>query len=151
MEILVGFVLIVSIVSAFTWIFTGEGLEIAFACVIILTLVWKISLKKCETDGKVLVSVHETGYKFCIDEELLLQEWEFEMKYFTTKIQKWKDRKDHEYAATIYRMLGKFWSSNRRKDFIVEMLLTVDFTNEDLIELGNLLGHTAHMRSRKET
>lgn len=70
------------------------------------------------------------------------------MRFISKKIEGWKEDQDFKKAALIYRTLKSFWSSNRRKDLIVEILLTNNFSNDDLVDLGNLLGYTSHMRER---
>jgi len=60
----------------------------------------------------------------------------------------WKQKQDTKRDQEIYRLLHKYYFSNRRKDFLVKVMLDVDFTIEDYEELSNLFGQHAHDKGR---
>ena len=67
---------------------------------------------------------------------------------FKRYVRNWKLRRDDSRDNEIKRHLCNYWFSFRRKDILVDMILRSDFTNNDLVELSNLLGQVAHDRER---
>jgi hypothetical protein len=68
---------------------------------------------------------------------------------FSKKIKAWKEGQDDNRDNQVFKMLKSYWSKRRRHDIIVEILLETDFTNDELVELSNMLGQVAHDRERK--
>lgn len=64
-------------------------------------------------------------------------------------IKKWKHNRDIAKSRRIRELLMSFWCGIRRKDLVTELVLQMDFSNEELVDLGDLLGYTAHMRERE--
>jgi len=68
---------------------------------------------------------------------------------FSRMLGKWKYNRDIVHQDNIIRILRNFWCPIRRKDLIVGLVLSTDFTNEELEELSNLCGREAHDRGRE--
>lgn len=69
------------------------------------------------------------------------------------KISSWwkqrKTRKDKERAHRIITLLREM-ENIRRKDFVLDTVLHMNYTVEELVEFSNLLGRVAHERNRHE-
>jgi len=65
-------------------------------------------------------------------------------------IEKWKRNRDYKHGSDAIRHMKKFWSDTRRKDMMVETMLAMNWSIEELEELSNLFGREAHSKGRKE-
>jgi len=63
--------------------------------------------------------------------------------------EKWKKSRDDSKSDRILQLLYGFWSPMRRKDLIFKIIMETDYSNEELVELGDHIGYTAHMRERE--
>ncbi len=67
---------------------------------------------------------------------------------FKQKIRDWKLRRDDNRDNAIKQHLRDYWFKFRRHDLLINVMLESDFSNEELVELSNLLGQVAHDRER---
>jgi hypothetical protein len=67
---------------------------------------------------------------------------------FKNAIRKWKLSRDDKRDLEIMRNLRNYWFKFRRHDILIEVLLETDFSNDDLVQLSNMLGQVAHDRER---
>jgi len=65
-------------------------------------------------------------------------------------IMKWKLQQDDKRDNEIFRHLRNYWFSFRRKDVVVNIILQMDFTNEELYQISNIAGQLAHQRERRD-
>lgn len=68
---------------------------------------------------------------------------------FKRAFRKWQLSQDDKRDNEIKRHLRAYWFKFRRHDVLVHILLETDFSNDDLVQLSNMLGQVAHDRERK--
>ena len=61
---------------------------------------------------------------------------------------KWKLQQDDKRDNEIFRNLRNYWFSFRRKDVVVNIIIEMDFTIEELYQISNITGQLAHQRER---
>jgi len=66
-----------------------------------------------------------------------------------TLIEKWKLRQDLKRAGQAHRLIELFYDSTRRKDFMLGIMIQMDFSVEELEELSNIFGREAHEKTRR--